>query len=102
LILLLIFSISITPKPLWHSLFAGHVDVPVKCDHPDTSKHCLHPIGFDCHFDNLVVHSDYFPTITGIEFNFHKQNAQYVPGLCESYHLNNYQTQDNKGPPARA
>jgi hypothetical protein len=101
LVSLVIFTISITPKPLWHSLFAGHVDTPVKCDHPKTSKHCLHPVGFDCHFDNLVVNADYFPTIPALAFILQKQIAHYVPGLCDSYRLINYQTQDNKGPPAR-
>ena len=101
LALLVILTISITPKPLWHSLFSGHVDVPVKCDHPDTSKHCLHPVGFDCHFDNLVVNADYFPAIPGGEFILQKQIAQYIPGIFDSYLYSNYQTQDNKGPPAR-
>jgi hypothetical protein len=101
LVLLVIFTISITPKPLWHSVFADHVDVPVQCDHPDSSKHCLHPKGFDCHFNNLVVHADYFPTLFSVDFTPQKQIAHYVSGLCDSYLLTNYQTQDNKGPPAR-
>jgi hypothetical protein len=100
LVLLVIFAFSITPKPLWHSLFSGHVDVPVKCDHPKTSKHCLHPVGFDCHFDNLVVNADYFPNLIRIDFTPQEQIAHYIPGLCDTYHLTSYQTQDNKGPPA--
>jgi hypothetical protein len=100
LVLLVIFTFSITPKPLWHSLFAGHVDAPVTCDHPNTSRHCLHPVGFDCHFDNLVVKADYFPTISLLALIPQEQIALYLPNLCDSYRLTNYQTQDNKGPPA--
>jgi hypothetical protein len=101
LALLVILTISITPKPLWHSSFAGHVDTPVKCDHPNTSKHCLHPVGFDCHFDNLVVNADYFPNLISIDFTLQEQIVHYIPALCDTYHLTIYQTQDNKGPPAR-
>ncbi|MGL6269817.1 MAG: hypothetical protein ACRC2O_17920, partial [Chitinophagaceae bacterium] len=101
LFLLVIFTFSITPKPLWHSLFAGHVDVPVNCDHPNTSKHCLHPVGFDCHYDNLVVNADYFPTIPAVVFLPQKHITLHLPGMYDACLLTSYQTQDNKGPPAR-
>lgn len=63
--LLLISSISITPKIFFHDVIAHHRDVVSSCDHPRESKACLHQTGFNCHAEDLVVTAPYliFPDV---------------------------------------
>lgn len=53
-LLLLIFTISITPKNYFHEVIADHKDISY-CDGLDNSTGSIHQQGYACHFDNLVV-----------------------------------------------
>lgn len=58
LMLLLIFTISTTPRRYWHDLFAGHTDTTV-CDTPADGKQHLRDAGFQCDCNKLVATSPF-------------------------------------------
>jgi len=58
LMLLLIFTISTTPRRYWHDIFAGHTDTAV-CDVPLDGKHHLRDAGIQCDCNKLVATSPF-------------------------------------------
>lgn len=57
LMLLVIFTISITPKPYFHNVFAKHQDKG-SCSDTYARSH-FHSGGLNCHFDTTVVIAPY-------------------------------------------
>jgi hypothetical protein len=58
--MLLLFAISIVPKAYFHDLIADHKDVSFCSEAHKTP--CAHKQGYNCHFDDLVVHQPFlFP-----------------------------------------
>ncbi|MDQ6610192.1 MAG: hypothetical protein M3Y85_10270 [Bacteroidota bacterium] len=96
--LLLLLSISITPKSFFHDLIADHKDGSY-CNHPiDTSSH-LHQQGFNCHFDDLVVTVPFL--LIGSE-NPLLLNLKYVDkttSYSSSYTQYCFLQKVNRGPP---
>jgi hypothetical protein len=58
LMLLLVFTISTTPRRYWHDIFAGHTDTAV-CDVPLDGKHHLRDTGIQCDCNKLVATSPF-------------------------------------------
>jgi hypothetical protein len=57
--LLVIFTISIAPKLYFHELVAHHKD-SASC-YQTHSGTVLHQMGYNCHFDDLVVTAPFVP-----------------------------------------
>jgi hypothetical protein len=63
-LLVAVFTISFVPKSFFHDLLANHQDV-ISCEHPGKEATCVHPKGFNCSFDDLVVSTPYVVDTTG-------------------------------------
>ncbi|HWJ25628.1 MAG TPA: hypothetical protein VNS32_03740 [Flavisolibacter sp.] len=57
IILLMLFAISAVPKAYFHDLIADHKDVSFCSEVHKTP--CAHKQGYNCHFDDLVVHQPF-------------------------------------------
>ena len=97
--LLVVFSISITPKDFFHQAFANHTDWVGFCSDDLKAPH-LHQSGINCHFDELVVTSLYhfvidpFPEVISRFFN------KQLPHFEASCLLQSFPLKENRGPPS--
>jgi hypothetical protein len=65
-LMLVLFSISITPKKIFHDLFANHKDTYTKYSLVNSDSQVSDP-GINCHFDNLVVVAPYINTDISVD-----------------------------------
>jgi hypothetical protein len=97
--LLVFFTISCVPKSFFHDLIANHQDV-ISCEHPGKAASCVHPKGFNCSFEKLVVTSPYvvaaagFSIVKPVSFPTHKR-------VHSSFVLSPYfPHSESRGPPS--
>jgi hypothetical protein len=57
--LLLLFTVSITPKIYFHDVVANHKDVFTTCSHSEKPKACLHQQGYNCELSDPIISSPY-------------------------------------------
>ncbi len=87
-LLLVIFTISITPKRYLHDAFANHEDTatPVSQGGEDV----LSAKGFDCDCDSLVATSPFTEQEDALKLfistNYYLANAFFIPRFFSTYH----------------
>ncbi len=95
--MLLVFSISVTPRVFFHDLAAHHKDV-LTCNlsHPSPA---LHVQGFNCHFDDLVVAVPFIIVPDQVLNSPVSYKIVSIPIPC-THALPSFTSQtDNRGPP---
>ncbi len=98
ILLLLVFTLGITPKKTLHNWFANHNDSTSQI--PDGRTQQLAKAGFDCNCDNLVVESHFIspsiPLLINI-FSAHSFFSVQEPSfISQSLFYNNL-----RGPPLK-
>lgn len=97
--LLVVFTVSIAPKDLFHHAFAGHNDWEGFCSDDLKSPH-LHQSGTDCDFDDLVVTALYHFSIdsfSAVSFQHYQERHPHLEASCL---LQTFPLKENRGPPA--
>jgi hypothetical protein len=97
-VLLVIFTISLTPESFFHAALAKHTDSPSCTDGVKAPAH-FHQKTYECHFDHLVVTASYFfelPSLVfTIEFFYPVHSTRYY---C-SYKQFRFNIYESRGPP---
>ncbi|MCU7549568.1 hypothetical protein OCK74_10610 [Chitinophagaceae bacterium LB-8] len=98
LMLLVIFTISITPETYFHSVLAGHKDRQTCTDAPTTGIH-FHQKQKECHFDQLVVTAPYLYQPVFITFSVTLLHPVHTNLYTYSYQKLHFASTVNRGPP---
>ena len=89
LVLLMVFSVSATPKAYFHELFAHHKDDAVVCHHPEPGSFCVHSQPINCHFNDLVVTAPFLIQKEQYSFDlarvYFPKNDEYKSVFVPSY-----------------
>ena len=97
-LILLVFTLSATPKVFFHDMVADHRDGP-ECilDHNTT---VVHTQTFDCDFDDLVVSVPFVLEGESSEeiFRVYPETEQY--SFYNSHPVQSFGHKENRGPPA--
>jgi len=97
--LLVLFTISVTPKIYFHDVIANHKDVVSLCHHPQKVKACLHPKSFNCQLDDLVITAPYLilPIVHSLSVHSHFQSfsSAYSSSFTKHYLIH----KESRGPP---
>ena len=99
-VVLFVFTISILPKSYFHDILAGHTDTLIHCELQEEKKECIHPEGFNCRFDDLVVTAQYVP----VQASFSLEHPAVYPSITTTYTSyilqEHYAYAVNRGPPS--
>ena len=97
-LILLVFTLSATPKVFFHEMVADHHDGP-ECilDHNTT---VVHTQTFDCDFDDLVVSVPFILQPEPSEDVLHDYAGIKQFGLYNSHPPQSFHHQESRGPPA--
>ena len=99
-LLIIIFSISITPKPFLHKLLAKHTDRHHTCNNADKSAACIHNSFYHCQLDNLVVNTEYFSSHNFPDISLEPFYLQHAATLFSSYSSSVDNVNESRGPPS--
>ena len=96
--LLAVLCLCSTPKAFLHEAFANHTDQSEACNHP--AKVCIHQGGYDCHFNNLVVNTEYCGAPVIQYALLQRVYPETILPVYQAYYFAAVFTRDPRGPPA--
>ncbi|MBN8665901.1 MAG: hypothetical protein J0M30_00265 [Chitinophagales bacterium] len=96
--MLAIFTLSITPQTFLHDLFAGHRDGPAKLEPGKDAQ--LGKAGVDCHFNDQVATSPFLDQIDEIALSTSPVLTKAITPELEDAVLTRPSYWEGRGPPA--
>jgi len=96
ILLLLVFTLGVTPRKTLHTWFANHTDSPSKI--PDGKTQQLTKAGFNCNCENLVAESHFIASNSPVKINIlsvHSFVSFYIPSFVSLSLFHN----NLRGPP---
>jgi len=97
-VLLMLFSLSITPKVFIHALVAHHQDVHLSIAHDGTDQ--LNKAGFHCNIENLVVELPCLSFPLSFELEVPQSFRDHRAVERPSFHSSEHFIFGLRGPPA--
>ena len=99
-VLLMLFSLSITPKMFIHALVVHHQDVNLSIDHDGRDQ--LNKGGFHCNIENQVVEAPFLFYPISVDLGVPQQFREYQAEAGHQYYSFSHFIFGLRGPPAVA
>lgn len=98
--MLLIFSLSITPKLFLHNIFANHKDTLYYLTGNDPKNFQLNKVGINCQCINLVAEAPFINYDDPIQIIAPDFFSEKKPGFCLSFYDARHFFSAFRGPPS--